>query len=188
MSNKIHIAVDLETIGVNTSAPLISLGVVLFTLGDDPKILDEQFYQVIDIDDAIKHGEVEGGSLKWWITNPHIDAKNALFGSTEVMTTKDTLLALNEFIHKHADNRSPMIWGNGALFDVGILEDKYKKLGVEIPWHFSDISDLRTIEYLAKSKEDYDHTKMFENEIPHHALHDAIAQANEVIHYYKFLI
>jgi len=49
------------------------------------------------------------------------------------------------------------IWGNGARFDIGILEDAYKACGYEtLPWNFRNERDVRTlVSFAPKIKEHY---------------------------------
>ena len=50
---------------------------------------------------------------------------------------------LNEL--KRSNKRKTFVWGNGSSFDLGILGYTYTNCGIEIPWHFYNERDVRTI-------------------------------------------
>jgi len=70
------------------------------------------------------------------------------------------------------------VWGNGATFDISILEAAYRQRGIPIPWAFWNIRDVRTIAALAWPHVKKDHTEFVG--VPHRALDDAKHQARYV--------
>ena len=68
------------------------------------------------------------------------------------------------------------IWGQGYGFDITILEDMYRMLGVPIPWQFWQIKDSRTLFTCCKT----DPRKVLGQENLHNALADAYFQARGV--------
>ena len=75
------------------------------------------------------------------------------------------------------------IWGQGYGFDLTIMEDMYRMLGVPIPWQFWQIKDARTLFGCCK----VDPRKVLQQTDLHNALADAYFQAKGVQFAYKEL-
>ncbi len=86
------VMLDLETIGQHSNAVIVSIGAVFFNplTGN----IGAEFYQVIDIEDAMKYGEVDGSTLKWWMKKS--DEARSVFNVNDSMPLKDALLEFNE--------------------------------------------------------------------------------------------
>ena len=74
------------------------------------------------------------------------------------------------------------IWSHGAAFDPPILAAAFKAAGLPVPWHYRAPRDTRTIFDIAHVG---DHSAWLEKHpgplgIVHHALDDAICQANAI--------
>ncbi len=69
--------------------------------------------------------------------------------------------------------RDPFPWSHGASFDVVLCEAVFERLGIRTPWKFWNVRDTRTL---------YDFTgeKPARDRNHHHALYDAVAQAEAV--------
>ena len=90
------VMLDLETIGQHSNAVIVSIGAVFFNplTGN----IGAEFYQVIDIEDAMKYGEVDGSTLKWWMKQN--DDARSIFNTNDTMPLKDALLEFNEWIYQ----------------------------------------------------------------------------------------
>jgi len=85
------------------------------------------------------------------------------------------------------------VWGNGATFDITIIEnamDKFKAFYSHLlpPWKFWQIRDVRTLQDIATAAgcEDFKKTLPFSG-IKHDALADAVFQAQYVSEYWIYL-
>ena len=65
------------------------------------------------------------------------------------------------------------LWGNGANFDVSILQSAYENVNLPTPWGFRDVRCLRTIRALSGAC----YIARPEIGVAHNALDDARAQA-----------
>jgi len=74
------------------------------------------------------------------------------------------------------------IWANGPQFDCSILEAVYDAVRLPVPWHYRAPRDFRTITMDAAGMT-YDEFSEYGE--PHHALHDAIAQAMTICEAFK---
>lgn len=133
--------IDIETMGVTPKSPILSIGAVEFDrlTGD----FGREFEVVINFEKAIDDGELDGSTVAWWLKQSD-EARNALFADEGYYSTEDVLTELSYFV-----DQSQYVWGNGATFDISILEEAMRKHGVDIPWKFYNIRDVRTVVDLA---------------------------------------
>ncbi|EAA5574375.1 exonuclease, partial [Escherichia coli] len=90
-----HMMIDLETMGKNPDAPLISIGAIFF----DPQTGDmgPEFSKTIDMDTA--GGVIDRGTIKWWLKQSR-EAQSAIL--TDEIPLDDALLQLREFIDENS--------------------------------------------------------------------------------------
>lgn len=179
-----HLMIDLETMGTNTSAPIVAIGAVFF----NPQTgeIGPVFYIVISLVDAMNTGAVpDGGTIEWWLTQSS-EARSAIL--TDQTKLKDGLLLFREFINEHSDEKFVQVWGNGVAFDNAILRTSYERLSIPCPWHYCNDRDVRTIVELGKAMDFDVRTAIpFEGE-RHNALDDARHQAKYVSAIWQKLI
>lgn len=184
----LDLMIDLETMGTRPSAPIVSIGAVLF----DPRGFDtweglrkRSFLRLIDLEDACMYGQVEGSTLKWWLRNPDAAIKRLVDGSQV-----DLKRALND-LYMYAYDRSyasplaeeyrglpttSFVWAKSPDFDLKILEEAALATGLRHPFFFANYRCVRTAQDLAfpdgpESRPD------FNDGIHHDAADDAVAQA-----------
>ncbi|EFK3142509.1 exonuclease, partial [Escherichia coli] len=168
-----HMMIDLETMGKNPDAPLISIGAIFF----DPQTGDmgPEFSKTIDMDTA--GGVIDRGTIKWWLKQSR-EAQSAIL--TDEIPLDDALLQLREFIDENSGEFFVQVWGNGANFDNTILRRSYERQGIPCPWRYYNDRDVRTIVELGKAIDFDARTAIpFEGE-RHNALDDARYQAKYV--------
>ncbi|MED8993513.1 3'-5' exoribonuclease, partial [Escherichia coli] len=109
-----HMMVDLETMGKNPDAPIISIGAIFF----DPQNGDTgpEFSKTIDLETA--GGVIDRDTIKWWLKRSR-EAQSAIL--TDEIPLDDALLQLREFIDENSGEFFVRVWGNGANFDNVIL-------------------------------------------------------------------
>ncbi|EPO2349755.1 TPA: exonuclease [Escherichia coli] len=176
-----HLSVDLETMGKNPDAPIISIGAIFF----DPQTGDmgPEFSKTIDIDTA--GGVIDRDTIKWWLKQSR-EAQSAIF--TDEIPLDDALLQLREFINENSGESFVQIWGNGANFDNVILRRSYERQGIPCPWRYYNDRDVRTIVELGNAIGfDVRMAIPFEG-VPHNALDDARHQAKQVSAIWQRLI
>jgi exodeoxyribonuclease VIII len=91
------------------------------------------------------------------------------------------MMALHLFCVWFANNDGLFIWGNGSVFDVGILEAALKAVGTPSPWNFQNVRDTRTL-WAVSQLDKPDPPEWF---MPHVAVHDAAYQVVGVQAAYK---
>jgi exodeoxyribonuclease VIII len=157
-----HYMIDLETLGVTPGSVITSIGIVQFDINTGKTI--REFYRNIDIQSSIDLGfTISGETLKWWLSQPN---KADMFVNTKSL--ERVLEDVESFFHtvngsefvtkannsisigynsetRRSEKRKTIVWGNGSSFDLGILGFAYHKCGMEMPWHFYNERDVRTI-------------------------------------------
>ncbi|EFJ5342817.1 exonuclease [Escherichia coli] len=176
-----HLMIDLETMGKNPDAPIISIGAIFF----DPQTGDmgPEFSKTIDLETA--GGVIDRGTIKWWLKQSR-EAQSAIM--TDEIPLDDALLQLREFIDENSGEFFVQVWGNGANFDNTILRRSYERQGIPCPWRYYNDRDVRTIVELGKAIDFDARTAIpFEGE-RHNALDDARYQAKYVSAIWQKLI
>ncbi|HDW3971986.1 exonuclease [Escherichia coli] len=176
-----HLMIDLETMGKNPDAPIISIGAIFF----DPQTGDmgPEFSKTIDLETA--GGVIDRDTIKWWLKQSR-EAQSAIM--TDEIPLDDALLQLREFIDENSGEFFIQVWGNGANFDNTILRRSYERQGIPCPWRYYNDRDVRTIVELGKAIDFDARTAIpFEGE-RHNALDDARYQAKYVSAIWQKLI
>lgn len=166
------ISLDLETLGTAPGSVITQIGVCAFDL-DGQQGASANFW--IDPQSCLDLGmTVSWSTIRWWMQQSE-KARTAFVGSADRfnMPLSNALAGLNVWL---AENTVAdfCIWGHGSCFDVVLLEDAYRRTGVDIPWHYRNIRDLRTLVSLFP-------VEKMPSENEHIAMDDAITQANWIM-------
>lgn len=152
-----HIMIDLETLGTKPDCAILAIG----ACNDEGHTL----YVKISIESNLRLGrEIDASTLRWWMEQSDEARKEAFSGKEELAAA---LLKLRFFIKQYP---KPVVWGNGATFDISILENAYGHCDIDVPWAFWNVRCFRTAMALSPNVERCKPT------LKHHALSDAKAQ------------
>ena len=164
MKNLGHLMLDLETMGNKSNAVIVSIGAVEFDI--ETGELGKEFYERIDLQSCLDVGLIVNGStLYWWLQQSEA-ARNEICKKGNDL--RSALVLFNTFMIFENDFKDIQIWGNGARFDIGILEDAYTALKLGTPWNFRNERDVRTlVSFAPQVKEHYPISGMV-----HYALDD----------------
>lgn len=168
-------SIDLETLGSKYNAPVLAIGIAAFNR--DTGKVGPTHYVEIEIADAMRNGLLTASTLVWWMSQS--DSARQVFTkpSKNKLPLKTALQSTGDFL-RGVGKGVPTVWGNGSSFDITILEHAFDVAGegLEPPWSFWNIRDMRTAVDMAGVK-----TKDYPRVGTHHnALDDAVFQA-EVI-------
>jgi DNA polymerase III epsilon subunit-like protein len=157
-----RVMVDIETLGLETGAAIISIGAVRF----GPDGLGQTFYRSIDRESCVVVGlEIDQDTLEWWRDQGEV-ADEVLNGGDELA---DVLEDFAEWF-----GTADEVWANSPSFDCEMLEVAYDAVGLVEPWEFYQERDVRTLKALPIAPD-------FEQDgEEHHALDDAQYQARTV--------
>jgi len=171
-----HATIDIETLGTSPDTVVLTIGGIKFDPMEDDG-LHSQFYYRLNADEQIEMGRtVDEKTLEWWEKQPEEIRKEAL-ETTGRVSTEQSLKALNKWL-VGVDK----IWCQGPVFDIGILQNLYKQIGLHHNWPFYIIRDSRTLFSLM----DKDPRKEIDF-AAHNALADAIVQSLCIQKVYKKL-
>jgi hypothetical protein len=168
-----EVMLDIESLGVKPGSVILNIGAVEF----DPWTgeFGKELYVVIDVADSQSYGmTIDAETIKWWM-NQSADARLSSFGGGKTYSLRAALNLLFNF------TIGKKIWCHGPSFDASLLEYAYRKVGLLIPWKFSDVRCTRTIYDLAGVSPDRS------KGTHHNALDDAKAQAVAVVAGYQRL-
>ena len=175
--------IDLETIGTDVDAPIISIGAAYFDL--DTKQIGDTFYMVFDVADQIdtRTRFANADTIRWWMSQGN--AAKQVFKDGH-KPTKEVLETFRTWIMTHAGSKAKTtnkvtVFGNGSGFDITLMETLFKDYKVTCPWRFWNIMDLRTFRrFVAKGAK----VEKLEG-TNHNALDDAINQINFMFQHYS---
>lgn len=132
---------DLETMSTHANAAIVSMG----ACANDGR---PDFYARVDLQSCMALGlKVDASTIMWWLQQEKA-AQLALCGQGHSLSG-----ALQNFAkwlklnNQSDDDHKPVeceLWAFPASFDVTILEQAYKALGMRTPWHYRAPRCLRT--------------------------------------------
>ncbi len=186
MKNEVHVMIDLETLGTRVTAPVVAIGAAVFYPHHGLCRAPEMFYTRVEWNSALLGRTADGSTLQWWLRLPDRARLEILKPGVQ---TRAALNSFSEFLlalsSASGKPRRLHVWGNGASFDIAILEDLYQQYGLPVPWRYFDVLDCRTVEFMAEGLVDKRSIKRTGDH--HNALDDALHQANYVTAMYEAL-
>ena len=172
------ITIDLETTAITPDAGILRIAAVKFnTSGGNPGIRS-----IFDLGvslDSQHARKVCANTMKWWDGQPTKVKEEAFSG---VCPIHEALEHLSSYI----GDKDELVWVRGATFDPVILQDAYSELGMELPFKYYKVHEIRTLEMTAVRLGIKRAPRPPEG-LAHTALGDARYQAEQVIYYQKEL-
>lgn len=169
--SKRHYMVDLETLGRQDGAALLSIGVV--EMDFDNHCVGKKMEVIVDpMTCAAYKMHVDAGTVLWWFAQSGearariVDDKGAPLG----VTIQSALCMVSDFMDPEQDGNA-VVWGNGATFDNVILRGAYNRVDIIPPWEFWNDRCYRTMKSLYKD------VPFVKPALAHSAVDDAEAQA-----------
>jgi len=133
------VMLHLETVGNRSNTAIVSIGAVEFNIvtGETGR----EFYEVVGRQSCLDIGrKVQASTIYWWMQQ---DQKARERICQKGVGLNDALLSFNTWMRDCVEK--VRIWGNGARFDIGILEDAYVACYIDVPWYFRSERDVRTL-------------------------------------------
>lgn len=173
MENNTDLMIDIETLGLGPTIVVTSIGIVPFFLSS--RTVGTGLKYIMNIQDQLDKGRVVPAStLEFWSKQDQKIFQSQFSGTEDNLAT---LKKLSEFVAIYGGQNSK-VWGNGATFDITILESLFSTYKIPVPWSYKSPMDLRTFKRFFASN------KKIEG-ITHDCLEDAVAQAKFVCENYK---
>lgn len=172
-----QLMLDFETLSTTPDSIVISLGACFFDY--DTGEIGPTFYMAFDIEDQLKKGRsISVDTLRWWFGQS--DAAKKVFHE-QAKPTDEVLKTFIKWVQSNGTISKINPWGNGATFDISIIEDLFRQYDLKCPWLFYNVMDVRTFRKFVANN-----AKVEKGGTNHNALDDAISQAKFVIEHYKF--
>lgn len=188
MKNKVHVMVDIETLGTKEFATIFQVAAQSFHI-DTGHVLSSIDLK-LDIS-KVRKLEIDGDTLKWWLdTDKELLTKLLNEGD---LTEHDMFISFFEWVRMQGHNEDVTLWGNGILFDNAKIKQKLWTLGASYPIHYKNDRDVRTILALAADKSGLTEDEIKasihnEEEVAHNALDDVSKQIRLVCECYRLLM
>jgi exodeoxyribonuclease VIII len=138
------IMIDIETLGVTPDSTIIQIAAVRFSL-EDASINDEFSVNISPASCKALGLITDKKTIEFWKNQPTEVIRSVMSNQTNI---ENALTQLNNFIGGYDKNNE--IWANGTVFDISMLEWSYRRSGIECPWRYFQIRDVRTIFSVAK--------------------------------------
>ncbi len=135
-----QLMIDIETLGTTPGCGILSIAVVPFCTTAPLEPFYERIYPPSN---TIAGLTIDDKTMEWWSSQP-LEAYNEAFGGEQPLSVALKLLA--DYV---AQFPTAGIWGNGASFDVPILEAAYAAFKQLPPWSYKQARCHRTLIALA---------------------------------------
>lgn len=165
--------IDLESMGLPPDGALLSIGAVFFDLSTCT--LGPKFSVTINLATAVRDGgTINPSTCVWWLGQSQ-EARDAVrFSAVDVRTA---LQDFSNFIEDHSSVKTVRPWGNGAGFDLTLLNGAYVRAGMKTPWYFGHERCFRTVRNMYQQVE-YDPGEKGTG--AHRAIDDAVFQVEHL--------
>lgn len=186
MSALTHLLIDIETLGTDPDAVVLSIACVPFMLEVHTyfgELVSSGFCVKFDVKEQIKtyHRSIEDGVMKWWKTQPKGVFDSMVRPTIGDMSLKDGLTHMNKFVAgvKGYQFNESYVWSRGNNFDFPILKSAYKDAGIGLPYNDWRVRDVRTAIDIMAGVDDGKYQLQFGGDgfIAHNPLHDAAMDA-----------
>lgn len=167
------ISLDIETLGTNPGATILSIGCAEFNPVNGDIV--RTFHEYINLKDSQDHFfDIDMDTMLWWMKQS--DAARVIFN--EVMASKNENLDVLQKLREWWPKKAYMVSHD---FDKNMLKEWADHLGRKLPWHFRDHVDLRTLVSLVDGDSIYNAVALeYPDLIDHDALDDAVFQAKVI--------
>lgn len=173
---------DIETLGNSASACILQIGACVFDR-DSGDIIDT-FKADVDPQSSLDHGlTIDVDTVMWWLKQS--DDARASITSEPRGRLNEVLANLTSFVQKYEANpREVNVWCH-ASFDFPIMQNAYKAVRKDAPWHYRSGRDLRTLTDL--SGVNIYTIKLKRKGTFHDALDDCLHQVKQTVACFKAL-
>lgn len=188
MSKRIDIMLDLESLSLDHNTSLLQVSALEFDINTGT--IRDKFDEYIDI---TKNEELvySSSTLSFWL-NGNKEAFNEIIklgNKSEETVIKEFHDWVSCYINEYG-SKNVFVWANGLLFDLNVIETKFKKYGLEDTIYYGNKLDfrsiLKTVAYF--TNKDYNDIYVLAEEylkekgLAHNALYDNYSQISALIY------
>lgn len=133
-----YIMLDIETLSTRSDAQIIQIG-------------------LLTANEKWERGDRRSATVDWHIEpTGHIDPDTVFWWAKQDQAVRDNVFAARHpLIHALYGvfgvvriAKNDQVWANGTSFDLPILENAFRSVGVPCPWNYWQGRDLRTLKSL----------------------------------------
>lgn len=139
------IMLDFETLADTQNAAILSMAAVPFNLESGE--MGNEFYEHIDLQSCLDAGmEVTGNTFYWWLTKSEA-ARMEITNNDKrrhIAYIPSAFRAWVTLKRQDINEKELRIWGNGAKFDLGIIDNIFRKTQNINPFNFRNERCVRT--------------------------------------------
>lgn len=128
---KKHIMVDLETMGLQPNAAIVSIGAVHF----DKASTYSEFYTPVSLKSCMDAGLTQDQSTVDWWMKQSVVARMA-WQREDAPSLMEALTQFTVWLRSIGSDREICPWGNGSDFDNVLMVSAHRALDVDPPWKF----------------------------------------------------
>ena len=166
MSNPTRVMVDIESLGTEPGAAILSIGAVVF----DADGVDEDagIYREVNLQSNEDAGlTFDADTIEWWLGQSD-EAKTVLTGGEPLADVLFNFAAWFDGVD--ADE----VWANSPTFDCRLLGAAFDAVGVDVPWEYYHERDFRTLKNLPDVGDTFPKN---DDAVAHDAFDDAVVQS-----------
>ncbi|WP_270944364.1 3'-5' exonuclease [Vibrio parahaemolyticus] len=179
-----NVTIDLETLDTETTAKILSIGIVPWNPGERVSFQDlcerpSSLYLKIDMNSYLSPSlnfTESNSTIEWWEKQGEA-ARHVLQENRIDLPIRVALEVVKTHLHAHVEplkKDQGLVYCRGYDFDGGILEHAFQQCGITQPWLYNRFRCIRTvIDTIAGTRNGYVIEKNPEGFVKHHALHDA---------------
>jgi len=152
-----NMMIDIETLGTEKDAVVLSLGLCLF----NTKGVQEELYLEFDhVDQLVSGRSVSRDTVEWWLKTDKVELKRLLHSGTASSGSTFLFDTLDAWYEK-----GMKVWTRGSM-DTLILKDM---CGGSLPWPFYMERDCRTLDEFRKMEKTNGHNALDDckNQVEH---------------------
>jgi exodeoxyribonuclease VIII len=161
--------VDIETMGGIPDGAIIAVGARLFT----KDAILQGFEVYVNPETAKQYGRVDESTMEWW-SKQQAEVYAQVFSGK--IHPADAAMKFTTFIQQH---KPVTIWAYPPQFDIQIMQNWFKRVGLEWPFHYRAERCARTMKAWGASY-GLDFEDCYEGISKHLPLDDATAQAKVI--------
>jgi DNA polymerase III epsilon subunit-like protein len=172
--------IDIETMGNTAGSAIVSIAAVQFDLETGKMGL--MYEEHVSLESCLKAGlSPNASTILWWLQQDEAARKELVVGQTKARSLRNVLSSFQLWIE--TTHKDPIVWGNSARFDLGILESAFAACNIPLPWKFWNERCVRTLAELAP---EIKRKTKFQG-VAHHAIDDCVHQVRYTVATYRKL-
>lgn len=141
------IMIDIETLGTAPNGAIVSIGAVQFDMETGETGL--WYSEAVSLKSSVNAGlTMDPETVLWWLKQDPAAVEAWRKDSHSLL---NCLRALDTFFGQCRTPGPPLlVWANAPTFDLAILRTAHEKVGLAVPWHFSNERCIRTLVQLSR--------------------------------------